>query len=417
MPTQKTCFVVMPIGDQKCGDTVVVESGVLREYYNFLIKKAITDARPGLKVVRADEISTRGVITDDIFTQIMNADYVIADVTYPNPNVFYELGLRHACRAGTIIIKEENSPPPPFDIAPLQYIKYKYSPKGLEELSENLESAFKSIEEDPNHPDNGFQKLAKQESYTFPDYRRQEIKTFLDKCRVNGIMEVFPTRKLGEDTSFSQAVGKAATGSTEVCLLGISLNSLFSHMGAEIASRLASPEVKLNVLLLKNDSKAAERREKIEGSSVIIEEIKHTCKTRIPSFVQQRIDKKINSSEGNRIRGLVETAEKGDDDSIKKLVKELNLKVRLYEHDPIMFMMRFDGSLFTEQYHFGRPSGQSEPCIGTYVPVIQCAEGSKAYNYLSAHFEYVWFESEEHDISHEVVFAGVREYMAHRPEI
>lgn len=64
-------------------------------------------ARPNLEIVRADEVAFPGTMTTDIITRIMHSDYVIADVSYPNPNVFYELGLRHACRVGTIIIKDK----------------------------------------------------------------------------------------------------------------------------------------------------------------------------------------------------------------------------------------------------------------------------------------------------------------------
>ena len=33
--------------------------------------------------------------------------YVIVDITYPNPNVFYELGIRHAISPRTILIREQ----------------------------------------------------------------------------------------------------------------------------------------------------------------------------------------------------------------------------------------------------------------------------------------------------------------------
>ena len=100
----KTCFVIMAIGSQN-HDGETIDSSVLKQKYNDLIKEAILKADPSLDVVRADEISAPGTMSTDIITRIMHSDIVVADITYPNPNVFYELGLRHACRAGTIIIK------------------------------------------------------------------------------------------------------------------------------------------------------------------------------------------------------------------------------------------------------------------------------------------------------------------------
>ena len=101
----QTCFVVMPIGAQEyVGGSVTSEE--LKSRYDDLIKEALLKADPSLEVTRADEVAAPGTITSDIILRLMNADHVVADITFPNPNVFYELGLRHACRLGTIILGE-----------------------------------------------------------------------------------------------------------------------------------------------------------------------------------------------------------------------------------------------------------------------------------------------------------------------
>ena len=97
----------MPIGRLEYNNNIIEEEQ-LRNKYNNLIKEAILKAYPDLEVTRADEVSAPGTISTDIITRIMHSDIVIADITYPNPNVFYELGLRHACKSGTILIKEKN---------------------------------------------------------------------------------------------------------------------------------------------------------------------------------------------------------------------------------------------------------------------------------------------------------------------
>jgi hypothetical protein len=173
MASSKTCFVIMPIGTQSFGDAELT-ANELRLKYDDLIKEAISRARPTVDIVRADDVSLPGTITTDIITRIMHSDYVVADVTYPNPNVFYELGLRHACKTGTIIIRDKSGPKIPFDIAHLRCIDYENTPTGLKELANQLGVYFDHADRDPNRPDNHFQELAKLTGYEFPDYKKPE---------------------------------------------------------------------------------------------------------------------------------------------------------------------------------------------------------------------------------------------------
>ncbi|GKQ01371.1 hypothetical protein PAG51_25970 [Klebsiella pneumoniae] len=172
----ETCFVVMAIGDQYSNGEIVTPKGELKEKYDNLIKEAILKARPHMEVVRADEVSVPGTMSTDIITRIMHSDFVIADVTIPNPNVFYELGLRHACKAGTIIIKEKSSASTPFDISHLRHIEYENTTSGLKELSRSLKDYFLHFDKKPDTPDNHFLEIAKLTSYEYPNYRQPEKK-------------------------------------------------------------------------------------------------------------------------------------------------------------------------------------------------------------------------------------------------
>ncbi len=171
----KTCFVIMAIGDQFYGEHKIT-STELKEKYNSLIKEAIVKADPSIEVIRADEISAPGTISTDIMTRIMHSDIVIADITYPNPNVFYELGLRHACKAGTIIIKEKNSVQVPFDISHLRHIQYENTTAGLQTLSGELRKVFQLFSLQPNKPDNHFLELASLTGYEYPNYSKSKPK-------------------------------------------------------------------------------------------------------------------------------------------------------------------------------------------------------------------------------------------------
>lgn len=165
----KTCFVIMAIGTQKIGDKVV-DSSDLKDIYSNLIKEAILKNFPEMDIARADEVAMPGSINSDIITKIIHSDFVIADVTYPNPNVFYELGLRHATRSGTVIIKDRSAPGVPFDIAGLRYTEYDNTLSGLRDLAEKLKDYIGFSMANPDKPDNHFLEYAKYTKLKSYDY-------------------------------------------------------------------------------------------------------------------------------------------------------------------------------------------------------------------------------------------------------
>lgn len=200
--TKKTCFVIMAIGDQEF-DGKKISYSELRSQYDDLIKEALLRARPNLDIVRADDISAPGTITTDIVTRIMRSDYVVADVTYPNPNVFYELGLRHASKPGTIIIKNSSGPRVPFDISHLRHIGYESSLPGLKSLAGELSKLFEHFEREPLRPDNHFLEMAKLTNFEFQDYRKDqdthpEVEAMMMLIQSPELLELF-TQSQGGD--------------------------------------------------------------------------------------------------------------------------------------------------------------------------------------------------------------------------
>lgn len=161
---KNVCFVVMPIGEQKIGNLTITEDS-LKKKYDYIIKNAILKANPDLEVIRADEELNPGSISNDIFMKLMNSQYVIADITYPDPNVFYELGIRHAIKPGTILIREDVDFSIPFDISHLRYIPYTQELDGMDKLSEQLKKRFDFYENNPCKPDNQFLELCSFTNY------------------------------------------------------------------------------------------------------------------------------------------------------------------------------------------------------------------------------------------------------------
>ena len=112
---RKKCFVIAPIGDDS-----TTEKRQIKEHsdnvLDFIINPVITQL--GFEEgKRADHLGIPGDINRQIIVRIANDDLVIADLTGHNPNVFYELALRHAVRRPYIhlIKKGQNIP---FDLAP-----------------------------------------------------------------------------------------------------------------------------------------------------------------------------------------------------------------------------------------------------------------------------------------------------------
>jgi len=120
------CFVVMPFGTKRdaAGDTVDFD-GV----YERLLRPAACEA--GLEPLRADQELIGGVIHKPMFERLVLADYAIADLTTANPNVFYELGVRHGVRPYSTVLVGAETKLIPFDLAPDRVLPYRLDAEGL----------------------------------------------------------------------------------------------------------------------------------------------------------------------------------------------------------------------------------------------------------------------------------------------
>ena len=89
-----TCFVAMPFGRNKN------EQRWFKGWYEGVIEVAVTDA--GYECILAAAEETSGAINDEIRGHLSSDDMVVIDLggmgpeDQPNPNVMYELGIRHA---------------------------------------------------------------------------------------------------------------------------------------------------------------------------------------------------------------------------------------------------------------------------------------------------------------------------------
>lgn len=144
----KICFVIMPISDHPDYAT-----GHFKRVYEYIIKPACQKA--GYEAIRADDTVKTNDIVSDIIRKIIDSDMAICDMSSRNPNVFYELGLRHAFNLKTTLIKDKRTPRA-FDISGLRSVEYDESlrvdevEKAIAALAGAITETEKMNSEEPN---------------------------------------------------------------------------------------------------------------------------------------------------------------------------------------------------------------------------------------------------------------------------
>lgn len=148
---EKICFVIMGFG--KKTDPFSGRTLDLDKTYKNLIRPAAESV--GYHCVRADEIKDSGTIDKSMYTLLIKADLVIADISTFNPNAIYELGIRHAVKPySTIVIKEEDGKIP-FDLDHTRFFMYKHLGEDLgadesRKGQERLKSLIKQVKKASN---------------------------------------------------------------------------------------------------------------------------------------------------------------------------------------------------------------------------------------------------------------------------
>src|SRR5688572_2037119 len=109
------CFVLMPFGQKPDAGGAIVNFDAV---YQELIKPAILEAH--MEPLRADEEVAGGIIHKAMFERLILCEYAVADLTTGNPNVFYELGVRHAARPASTVALFSKGSRLPFDVTALR---------------------------------------------------------------------------------------------------------------------------------------------------------------------------------------------------------------------------------------------------------------------------------------------------------
>lgn len=146
-----TCFYITPIGE---------DGSEQRKHSDLFLGSIVEPALEhlGLKVVRADAIDKPGTITRQIMEYLLRSRLVIADLSFHNPNVFYELAIRHAARLPVVqLIRAADRIP--FDLNQIRTIKidtsdiYALVPK-IDTYRAEIGNQVRRALEDPDSVDN-----------------------------------------------------------------------------------------------------------------------------------------------------------------------------------------------------------------------------------------------------------------------
>ncbi len=138
----RTCFYITPIGE---------EGSDVRKHADMMLKHLIEPVLKGqfnIEVVRADKIERSGLITQQIFEQLARAALCVADLSFNNPNAFYELGVRHVFKLPTIQIIRKGDKIP-FDVSQGRTITIDTS--DVYTVMDRFESARRELAEHVRH--------------------------------------------------------------------------------------------------------------------------------------------------------------------------------------------------------------------------------------------------------------------------
>lgn len=132
-PITDICFVMAPLGPP--GSPTRHHSDAVLER---LIEPAV--AQIGHTVLRADQIHKAGHINSQVLDHIASAALAVADLTGLNPNVMYELAVRHGTGRAACQIASEGTALP-FDIAGLRTVFFDLDDSGSMKSAESALSA------------------------------------------------------------------------------------------------------------------------------------------------------------------------------------------------------------------------------------------------------------------------------------
>lgn len=434
-------FVIMPIGSD--------ESKIRKDSddtYDLIIEPAVTEfAKENgnfeFDCLRADKVREPNNIIKDITRKLYDANVVIADLSNQNPNVFYELGVRHSLVGRTIMITN-NLKDVPFDLRAYRVIEYDLSARGAEKAKKAIKECLDKIETNPNVSDNpvfdlfhGIPIQGKIEKEPEKSNIKQEVAILRQmierlnynfqvrndqltesKSELNSLIEasieinlkkfaedITPTRTISlidiarrtgiadvyerRDDARKRILELLPKANKNVQLIGISLRRFFHH-GSEINEHLRSlsgNSANWQALVIDPECEQALLRSLREHESFYM----NTLGLKELNYSHMNYTQLFEKFGETYKKAQLWTDLKQTIHNVQIAEQELgfNVSLRLYHGAPTCFLAIIDDHLLVEQYHYG---AMRDERLSEQVPVFEFKSGTIMYQQLRGHFEHMW---------------------------
>jgi hypothetical protein len=142
---EKTCFVLAPTGPADSEPRQHAD-----RVFKFIISAVLDNAgyttvRPPAGAVIA---GVSAPLDPEILTHLVEDPLVIVDLTYPSPDVFYQLAVRHMVHKPTVHLLRRATPLPTA-LPEVQAIEYTLDLEGVERSQRQLADVIYTLEQDP----------------------------------------------------------------------------------------------------------------------------------------------------------------------------------------------------------------------------------------------------------------------------
>lgn len=187
----KECFFIAPIGD---------EDSDIRKRSDAVKDWIVTPAAAAheLETVRGDDVGEPGQITSQAVQHCLSAKAAVADLTGGNPNVYYELSVRHGAQLPVVLIAERGTKLP-FDMAQSRVIFFDHTDladagKAKIDLEEQI---GESLTAPPNNPIADGMRLAELKG---GNTEEKTLANLVEQVsRISAVVERLDARGQGDD--------------------------------------------------------------------------------------------------------------------------------------------------------------------------------------------------------------------------
>lgn len=187
MTDSKNAFVIMPFSA-----TATCTEAQWTDVYENVFKSALEEC--GYACERAQPMI--GSLTRSIVERLRFSTIVLADLTDRNPNVFYELGIRHSLSKRTIVVAQGGEHVPS-DLRGYWFMEYGTRPGQVTQFKKEIRRLVTEIEKDPDRSDNPVADYLDQE--------QRSISSFVDRENIKKLGALY-TELTGNIVSLTNAM-------------------------------------------------------------------------------------------------------------------------------------------------------------------------------------------------------------------